>query len=94
MSVRQLRDIEVWIGKKDRRGNYNGEWVKTKGVVSESELCHFPLCNRKIPSKRSKMRSPERKIPQGYCSIECRKKHKKNAHRRSKLSQFLEEKSI
>lgn len=59
--IRRWRKIEI---KK------NGQWIKAKGIVSDSFLCVRKYCNRKITTtnNRSTNRSPNQKI---HCSPQC-----------------------
>jgi hypothetical protein len=82
MSVRQLKEVETFV---------RGKWIKTKGYVTSSEICRFPPCIRKIPSKRSRKRTSDAKIPNGYCSVACKQSHNKGNHLIKKLDEFIEE---
>lgn len=50
----------------------NGKWYKSKDPcwVNKEDLCsNFPLCNRKIPSRKAVKLSTKRRP--GYCSDTC-----------------------
>lgn len=79
---RELQDIQVWK---------RGKWKKTKGYVIESDLCKYPLCNRKIPSKRAKLPNFRRGYPNTYCSKDHWDAHRHNAHLKHKLNDFIKE---
>ena len=78
---REIREVQVWI---------RGEWKLTKGIFRDDEICQYPLCNRKIPSKRAKLPHYRRGWRSDkYCSRECEYKHKNNEHLKRKLNNFL-----
>ena len=71
----------------------HGRWRNSKKprIVIQSDLCkNFPLCNRKIPSRRVKEYSRCNAV--GYCTDECYEKYKDKAHlKQQKLNDFLKE---
>lgn len=72
----------------------HGTWKASKKPrwVIQEELCrNFPLCNRKIPSKKAIQPSRFRyKI--GYCTKDCFDKYKnKSDLKQQKLKNFLQE---
>ncbi len=71
----------------------NGRWKASKEprIVILEELCkNFPLCNRKLPSKKAKMPRFRQGNLKGYCTKECWKKYKGQGRlKRQKLNIFL-----
>lgn len=76
---REMKEIEYF---------YHGKWRKTKGIVIDGDLCKYPNCNRKIPSKRTKLPYSRKGYPKTYCSRECYQDHKNGEHR-VKLNSFF-----